>query len=96
MPVSACSASALAEERGTWCFGGGSASRGIPPLPVGHSSLGPAGRLVQGKYTQFKVDPTDFAVYNQSFTGAANPLDQTIGRFTPIYASKVPNHPGPL
>jgi hypothetical protein len=52
----------------------------------------PAGRfLVQGRYTQFEVDPTNFAVYNQSFTGAPNELDQTGGRFTPIYASKVPN-----
>ena len=55
----------------------------------------PAGRFrVQGTYTQFDVDPADFAVYDQSFTGAANPLDQTGGRFTPIYASKVPDHRG--
>ena len=55
----------------------------------------PAGRFrVQGTYAQFDVDPTDFAVYDQSFTGAANPLDQTGGRFTPIYASKVPDHRG--
>lgn len=45
----------------------------------------PAGRfLVQGKYTQFEVDPADSAVYNQAFTGAANELDQTGGRFTLI------------
>lgn len=55
----------------------------------------PTGRFrVQGRYTQFDVDPTTFAVYNQSFTGAANEADQTGGRFTPIYASKVPNHRG--
>jgi hypothetical protein len=49
---------------------------------------------VQGKYTQFDVDPADFAVYDQAFTGAPNELDQTGGRFTPIYASKVPDHRG--
>ena len=36
----------------------------------------------------------DFAVLNQAFTGAANPLDITGGRFTPVFASKVPNHRG--
>jgi len=50
--------------------------------------------VVQGRYTQFEVDPTGFAVYNQAFTGAPNELDQTGGRFTPIYASKVPDHRG--
>ncbi|NUR05508.1 MAG: hypothetical protein HOQ22_06195 [Nocardioidaceae bacterium] len=55
----------------------------------------PAGRFrVQGRYAQFDVDPADFAVYDQAFTGAPNPLDQTGGRFTPIYASKVPDHRG--
>jgi len=55
----------------------------------------PAGRFrVQGTYTQFDVGPASFAVYDQSFTGAANPLDQTGGQFTPIYASKVPDHRG--
>jgi hypothetical protein len=55
----------------------------------------PAGRFtVQGTYTRFDVDPVDFAVYNQAFTGAPNSLDQTGGRPTGIYASKVPNHRG--
>ncbi len=31
---------------------------------------------------------------NQAFTGAANPLDMTGGRFTPVFASKVPDHRG--
>jgi hypothetical protein len=39
------------------------------------------------------VDPTDFAVYDQAFTGAANASDETGGRFTPIYASRVPRPP---
>ncbi|MET0425003.1 MAG: hypothetical protein ABW046_14055 [Actinoplanes sp.] len=55
----------------------------------------PAGRfVVQGKYTQFAVDPATFALYDYAFTGAANPGDMTGGRFTPIYASKVPDHRG--
>jgi hypothetical protein len=45
---------------------------------------------VRGKYAQFDIRPVDFAVYNQAFTGAANPLDMTGGRFTPVFASKVP------
>ncbi|CAN7303048.1 hypothetical protein [Knoellia sp. LjRoot47] len=49
---------------------------------------------VRGRYTQFDVRSADFAVLNQSFTGAANELDITGGRFTPVYASKVPDHRG--
>jgi hypothetical protein len=49
---------------------------------------------VRGRYTQFEVRSRDFAVLNQAFTGAANPLDITGGRFTPVFASKVPNHRG--
>jgi hypothetical protein len=55
----------------------------------------PAGRfLVQGRYTQFEIDPTNFAVYNYTFTGAANEGDMTGGQPTPVYASKVPDHRG--
>ena len=36
----------------------------------------------------------DFAVLNQAYTGAANELDITGGRFTPVFASKVPDHRG--
>ena len=49
---------------------------------------------VRGRYTQFNVRSSDFAVFNQAFTGAANELDITGGRFTPVFASKVPNHRG--
>ena len=49
---------------------------------------------VRGRYAQFDVRAIDFAVLNQAFTGAANPLDITGGRFTPVFASKVPNHRG--
>ena len=45
---------------------------------------------VQGLYTQFDVRTADFAVLNQAFTGAANPLDLTGGVFTPVFASKIP------
>lgn len=55
----------------------------------------PAGRfLVQGRYTQFTIDPATFAIYDYAFTGAANPGDLTGGRPTPVYASKVPDHRG--
>ena len=36
----------------------------------------------------------DVAVLNQAFTGAANAMDMTGGRFTPVFASKVPDHRG--
>ncbi|HET9873262.1 MAG TPA: hypothetical protein VFP89_11815 [Propionibacteriaceae bacterium] len=49
---------------------------------------------VRGRYAQFDVRASDFAVFNQAFTGAANPEDITGGRFTPVFASKVPNHRG--
>ena len=49
---------------------------------------------VQGKYVQFDVDPANFAIYNYAFTGAANTLDLTGGRVTPVFASKIPNHRG--
>ena len=49
---------------------------------------------VRGRYVQFEVRSNDFAVFDQAFTGAANPLDITGGRFTPVFASKVPNHRG--
>lgn len=49
---------------------------------------------VQGKYVQFDVDPANFAIYNYAFTGAANELDLTGGRATPVYASKIPDHRG--
>ncbi|WP_310528069.1 hypothetical protein [Nocardioides sp.] len=68
-------------------LGKGAGFEGTVPAPTGRFR-------VQGRYAQFDVDPADFAVYEQSFTGAANPLDQTGGRFTPIYASKVPDHRG--
>ncbi|MBL7259311.1 hypothetical protein [Paractinoplanes lichenicola] len=55
----------------------------------------PAGRFtVQGKYTRFTVDPATFALYDYAFTGAANAGDMTGGSFTPVFASKVPDHRG--
>ena len=49
---------------------------------------------VRGRYAQFDVTINNFAVYNQAFTGAANPEDITGGRFTPVFASKIPQHRG--
>ncbi len=49
---------------------------------------------VRGRYAQFEVNSRDFAVFNQAFTGAANELDITGGRFTPVFASKIPDHRG--
>jgi hypothetical protein len=49
---------------------------------------------VRGKYAQFDIRLSDFAVLNQAFTGAPNALDITGGRFTPVFASKVPDLKG--
>lgn len=49
---------------------------------------------VRGRYTQFEVTSDDFAVFDQAFTGAANELDMTGGQFTPVFASKIPDHRG--
>lgn len=49
---------------------------------------------VQGKYVQFDVDAASFAVLNFTMTGAANALDLTGGRATPVFESKVPDHRG--
>ena len=47
---------------------------------------------VRGKFVSFNVSRSTFAIYDYAFTGAANPLDMTGGRRTPVWASKVPNH----
>ena len=76
------------------CAGGGFTVLGKSPGFSGTVAAPTTRFRVQGKYLQFNVDPADFAVYRMAFTGAANPLDQTGGRFTPIYASRVPDHRG--
>lgn len=49
---------------------------------------------VKGKYVEFEVDPVDFAIHNYAFTGAPNELDITGRRYTPVFASKIPDHRG--
>ncbi|MDQ1670754.1 MAG: hypothetical protein QOE40_2815 [Actinomycetota bacterium] len=49
---------------------------------------------VRGRYIQFDVRAVDFAVLDYAFTGAPNPQDMTGGVFTPVFASKVPDHRG--
>jgi hypothetical protein len=76
------------------CEGGGYRVLG-KTAPFDGSVAAPSGRfLVQGKYNQFEIRPSDFAAYNYTFTGAPNPLDITGGHVTPIYASRVPDHRG--
>ena len=49
---------------------------------------------VRGLYNQFDVRASDFAVLDYAFTGAPNEEDITGGRFTPVWASKVPDLEG--
>ncbi len=50
--------------------------------------------LVRGRYNTFLVDAATFGIRDYAFTGAANPLDMTGGRRTPVWASKSPDHRG--
>ena len=76
------------------CAGGGFKVLGKSPGFSGTVAAPPGRFRVQGKYLQFNVDPANFAVYRMAFTGAQNRLDQTGGKFTPIYRSRVPDHRG--
>lgn len=49
---------------------------------------------VVGKYVRFQVDAATLGVRNYTLTGAANPLDITGGRETPVFLSKLPEHRG--
>ncbi|WP_309681820.1 hypothetical protein [Polaromonas sp.] len=49
---------------------------------------------VVGKYVTFQVDAATFGIRNYTLTGAANALDITGGRSTPVFASKLPEHRG--
>lgn len=49
---------------------------------------------VQGRYVQFDVDAATFGVLNYTMTGAANKVDITGGRSTPVFESKMPDHRG--
>jgi len=49
---------------------------------------------VQGRYVQFDVDAASFGVLNYTMTGAANKVDITGGRPTPVFESKMPDHRG--
>jgi hypothetical protein len=78
------------------CVGGGFTflglsgnQRGVVPAGVVPSSF-----LVKGKYIEFTVDAATFGVRDWTFTGAANELDITGGRRTPVFTSKMPNHRG--
>jgi hypothetical protein len=46
---------------------------------------------VTGRYTEFAVDVSTFAVFDYTLTGADNPLGMTNGVRTPVFASKVPD-----
>src|SRR4051794_3061244 len=67
----------------------GTVTASIPAATLGTDRF-----AVRGLYTAFDVRLADFAVFDQLFTGAANPLDMTGGRRTVVYASKIPDHRG--
>jgi hypothetical protein len=57
------------------------------------ASLG-AQFAVRGRYNDFIVRASDFAVFDYAFTGVPNSEDITGGVRTPVWASKVPDHRG--
>jgi hypothetical protein len=67
---------------------------GAVKTSVPAADLGGDRFAVRGVYTAFDVRLSDFAVFNQLFTGAPNQLDMTGGRRTVVFASKVPDHRG--
>lgn len=91
--LSAQSASA-ADSAG--CEGGGFTvlgKSGSQTASVAPGSVGSVFR-VQGRYIQFDVDAATFGVLNYTMTGAANALDITGGKATPVFESKMPDHRG--
>ncbi len=91
--VSAPAASAASS---TGCEGGafsvtlpsGRAVSGDQELRLDSRGLTSASRLkVRGRYVEFDYAPTTGAVYDYTYTGAANPLSMTSTR-TPVWASK--------
>lgn len=47
---------------------------------------------VVGKYVTFQIDAASLGIRNYTLTGAANALDITGQRSTPVFVSKLPNH----
>jgi hypothetical protein len=66
---------------------------GAQNASVGAAGVGSSFR-VQGRYVQFDVDAATFGVLNFTMTGAANRMDITGGRATPVFESKLPDHRG--
>lgn len=78
------------------CEGGGFTvlgKSGAQNVSVAAGSVASSFR-VQGRYVQFDVDAASFGVLNYTMTGAANPVDITGGRATPVFESKMPDHRG--
>lgn len=50
--------------------------------------------LVRGRYVEFDIIGSTFAIENYVLTGAPNPLDITGGVRTPVFKRKTPNHRG--
>ncbi|MFP5393064.1 MAG: hypothetical protein ACLGI6_16205 [Gammaproteobacteria bacterium] len=78
------------------CEGGGFTVLGKSGSQTASVAAGSVGSVfrVQGKYIQFDVDAASFGVLNYTMTGAANPLDITGGKATPVFESKLPDHRG--
>ncbi|WP_211223760.1 hypothetical protein [Massilia niastensis] len=80
------------------CEGGGFTVLGLrapQDRTIAANALGSGNVItVRGKYVEFDIDKATFGIRNYTLTGAANPLDITGGRRTPVFESKLPNHRG--
>jgi hypothetical protein len=78
------------------CDGGGFTVLG---LSGSRKAIVPATRvgsifLVKGKYVEFSVSSSTFAIWDWTLTGAPNPLDLTGGTRTVVFTRKTPHHKG--
>jgi len=71
---------------------GGQVLAGNSGWKIAAGSLPSGGTLqVRGRYVEYDVNVSTFAVYNATLTGAPNALDLTGGVRTVLFASKVPD-----
>jgi hypothetical protein len=101
--VAALAAPAAQAAKSDGCVGGGyqlvnlstgavvaSAQAGAVDRTIPAANLGDR-FAVRGRYNEWNMRASDFAVLDYAFTGAPNELDMTGGRRTPVFASKVPD-----
>jgi len=100
--IAAVSAPMAHAAKSDGCTGGGFVISGLlngqtiasgTSVTIPASNIGPSFQVL-GKYIEYTVVSSTFAVENYTFTGAASPEDITGGRRTVAFQSKTPDHRG--